>query len=236
MNILSEGGFSAPLQIGGLLKFSTLDYPGKLCSVIFCQGCSMRCSYCHNPDFQDISKPGKFVFEDVLDFLKTRIGLLEAVVFSGGEPLLQQSLKESVKRVKELGFLVGVHTAGMALNIFDDILEIVDWVGLDIKTSFENYEKVTGVIGSGELAKSSFEKLINSGVEFETRTTFDSRYISEDDLHTIANTLAEKKVKKWILQECVLRKDNKEDETLLLPSTSVLENISKVIEVELRRQ
>jgi pyruvate formate lyase activating enzyme len=225
----------AEVKIGGVLKFSTLDYPGKLSAVIFCQGCPLRCPYCHNPEFQDIHLPGNEKFDDVFEFLKSRESLLDAIVISGGEPLLQYDLMDCILKLKTLGFLIGIHTSGINPKIFAEILPIVDWVGFDIKTSFESYEKVTQIPNSGELAKESFMNLAYSNVNYEIRTTYDSRFISAADLYTIAQNLADNNVKMWVLQECILR-NNSENTKIPLPSEDVIANISKYIKVILRKQ
>ena len=226
---------SISLGIGGILKFSTLDYPGKLSAVVFCQGCPDRCVYCHNPDFLDPNGKTNETFDDLINFLETRKGLLEAVVFSGGDPLIQLNLCDAMKVVKDMGFLAGIHTSGPFPNRFAEVLKIADWVGFDIKTIFEDYEKITQITGSGVIAKQSFELLANSDVPFEIRTTFDSRHISQDDLIKIAQMLKEYGVKKWVLQECILRTPNG-NEKLPLPMQSEIEELSKLIEIEVRRQ
>ncbi|MDR0753515.1 MAG: anaerobic ribonucleoside-triphosphate reductase activating protein, partial [Holosporaceae bacterium] len=177
------------MKIGGVLKFSTLDYPGKLSAVIFCQGCPLRCPYCHNAEFQDILLPGKEKLDEVFEFLKSRESLLDAVVISGGEPLLQHDLMDCILKFKTLGFLIGVHTSGINPKAFVEILPIVDWIGFDIKTLFKNYERVTQIPNSGELAQESFNNLVHSNVNYEIRTTYDARFISADDLYTIAQNL-----------------------------------------------
>lgn len=222
------------MKVGGFLKFSTLDYPGKLSSVIFCQGCSLRCVYCHNPDLQDCSKPGNIEFSDVLSFLKSRVGLLDAVVFSGGEPLLQPGLKEAMIEVRKLGFLVGIHTSGILPQVFESILNTVDWVGFDIKTIFETYERITGINDSGKYAQTSFEQLLLSDTEYEVRTTFDPRFISAKDLVSIAQYLCKNGVQKWVLQECILR--NEENAKLLLPNELIIDELEQYIKVELRKE
>ena len=224
------------MKIGGFLKFSTLDYPGKISAVVFTQGCPLRCVYCHNADFQDASSQGSVAFSEVLEFSKTRVGMLDAVVFSGGEPLLQPDLKESMRSVKGLGFQIGLHTSGAIPEKFAQILDIVDWVGFDIKTSFDKYNKITGVPGSGELAMESLLLLIKSGVDYELRTTFDSRNISEDDLLDIAKILRNIGATKWVLQECILRKKDGVDEGLLLPDSDTVSKLSEIISVDLRRE
>ncbi|MDR1390897.1 MAG: anaerobic ribonucleoside-triphosphate reductase activating protein [Holosporales bacterium] len=222
------------IRIGEILKFSTLDYPGKLSAVVFCQGCLNRCVYCHNPDFLNINKNGKIKFRYLIEFLKNRIGLLDAVVFSGGEPTIQEALPEAIEIIKELGFMVGIHTSGILPEKLDKLLKLVDWVGFDIKTTFKNYEKITKFPGSGEFAKKSFDKLVNSDRSFEIRTTVDSRYISSDDLCEIAKFLQANKVKKWILQECVLRNFRNEIK-IPLPEQQTIDELSRYVKVELRK-
>lgn len=223
------------LKIAAVLKFSTLDYPGKLSTVVFCQGCPNRCIYCHNPDFQDASIESTISFEEFIAFLKKREDLLDAVVFSGGEPLIQPALCDAINVVKDMGFLAGIHTSGFCPDKMDDVLAIVDWVGFDIKTSFENYEKITKIPCSGVFAKKSFEKLVKSKVDFEIRTTVDSRHVLPEDLCEIAEFLKENNVKKWVLQECILR-NNGDDLKMPLPDQETLLNISSYIELEIRKE
>ncbi|MDR2347252.1 MAG: 4Fe-4S cluster-binding domain-containing protein, partial [Bifidobacteriaceae bacterium] len=104
-------GGGRPLVIGGLAKMSTCDWPGKLAATVFLQGCPWNCLYCHNPDLIDPRAPGTLAWDDVLAFLGDRVGLLDAVVFSGGEAT-RQDLAPAVGQVRELGFLVGLHTSG----------------------------------------------------------------------------------------------------------------------------
>ncbi len=222
-------------KIAAILKFSTLDYPGKLSSVVFSQGCPIRCVYCHNPDFQDYKKPSAIEFDELLSFLKERKGLLDAVVFSGGEPLMQKDLYDAISIVRQEGFLIGLHTAGTIPNRFEQVLPLLDWVGFDIKTDFEKYGKITTVSNSGKLALESLDLLLNSGINFEIRTTVDSRNISSENLVNIAKFLNSKNIKKWVLQECIIRSSDK-DLNIPLPDESVLSNISKYVKIEIRPQ
>lgn len=93
------------LIIGGLTPFTTIDFPGKLAAVIFCQGCPWRCGYCHNRHLLDAGQPGTVPWHEVIRFLEQRRGLLDAVVFSGGEPTLQTRLPDAVAAVRRMGFL-----------------------------------------------------------------------------------------------------------------------------------
>lgn len=222
------------MQIAGITKFSMLDYPGKISAIVFCQGCPLRCPYCHNEPLQNFSETSNVSRETFLEFLESRKGLLDAIVFSGGEPLSQKDLIEKMFHVKHFGFLVGIHTSGINPENFKKILNVADWIGFDIKTSFENYDKITQVKNSGKLVKESFEALAKSNVEFEIRTTFDSRFISIDDLFSVANTLKNHGIKKWVLQQCILRSEL-DDVKLLLPDEKTVENLSKIVEVEIRK-
>ena len=140
-----------------------------------------------------------------------------------------------MEAVKDMGFLVGVHTSGPFPNRFAEVLEIADWIGFDIKTLFEDYEKITQIPNSGSIAKQSFELLLKSNVPYEIRTTLDSRHISQDDLVKIAQMLRDYGVKTWGLQECILRKPDG-DEKLPLPTRSEIDKLSEFLKIEVRRQ
>ncbi len=223
------------LKIGAVLKFSTLDYPGKLSAVIFCQGCLNRCVYCHNPDFIPILSTSPTDFTEVLNFLKTRQGLLDAVVFSGGEPLIQAGLSDAVEQIKSLGFLTGLHTSGVNSKMLKEIIGQIDWIGFDIKTVFNKYEIITQNKISGKLAEESLDIILQSNIPYEVRTTVDSRYITMEDLQNIASMLNGKGIGKWVLQECILRNDNNK-EKLSLPNEDEIKLLQQFVEVEIRRQ
>jgi pyruvate formate lyase activating enzyme len=151
------------LRVGGVTALSASDYPGKLAAVVFCQGCAWRCTYCHNPHLLEPKAERTVPWDAVLRFLERRRGLLDAVVFSGGEPTLQRSLPEAMKSVKRLGYLIGLHTAGIVPRMLERVLPLVDWVAMDLK-SLEDHESVTRVPGSAERAMKSVEILRSSGV------------------------------------------------------------------------
>lgn len=167
------------LNIGGVTPFTTIDYPGEIAAVLFCRGCPWRCGYCHNEHLREPAAEGNVHWEEILSFLRSRAGLLDAVVFSGGEPTLQPGLAEAVREVKALGFKVGLHTAGAFPERLAMILPQLDWVGMDLKAPFEEYEAVTAVPGSGEAARESADLVRRSGVAHRFRTTLDP-YLRED--------------------------------------------------------
>lgn len=165
------------LIVGGVVSLTTVDYPGHLSTVIFCQGCPWHCRYCHNKTLQTISAADGLPFEDVLALIDARKNFIDAVVFSGGEPLLQDGLADAIKLVKEKRLLVGLHTAGFSPLRFAKVVHLVDWVGFDVKALFDNYQKIIQLDKcddqAGFKAKESLEILLKSGVDYEVRLSLD---------------------------------------------------------------
>ena len=139
-------------------------------------------------------------WEKTLSFLKTRQNLLEAVVFSGGEPTMHPGLPSAIQDVKSLGFKVGLHTAGIYPAKLKKILPLVDWVGMDIKAPFEKYESITLRKNSGKAAEECARHIIQSKVDHEFRTTVHSSLLSHEDLKQIAQTLQKMGAKHYALQ------------------------------------
>lgn len=125
----------AALHVGGFVPFTSTDYPDALSAVVFCQGCPWRCGYCHNPHLIPARADVHHDFDAILAWLASRRGLLDAVVFSGGEPTAQPGLVHAMQQVRRLGFLVGLHTSGAYPRRLADALPLTDWVGLDVKAS-----------------------------------------------------------------------------------------------------
>lgn len=192
-----------PIRIGGIEKFSIVDFPNKMAAVVFMQGCPWRCPFCHNVQLQDVNGETNIVWQKFIDFLGTRKGVLDVVVFSGGEPLVQKGLIDAIKEVKALGYEIGLHTGGYRPEFFREVVELVDWVGFDIKAPLEEnrYKVVTGGVADVEKVKESLNILIESGKSFECRTTCDPRFLSIDDLYEIADTLKGLGVKEYYLQK-----------------------------------
>jgi pyruvate formate lyase activating enzyme len=138
--------------------------------VVFCQGCAWRCGYCHNQHLVKKRSMDEIPWIKILEFLQKRKGLLDAVVFSGGEPTLQAGLDEAMREVKAMGYLVGLHTAGIVPRRLAEVLPLVDWVSMDVKASWDEHSLVTGVPRSGERARESYELVRSSGVACEFHT------------------------------------------------------------------
>ncbi len=199
---MSATGNMSKIVVGGVEKFSAVDFPGVLTAVVFMQGCPWKCPFCHNASIRPILKENDFSWDLFVNFLKTRQGKLDAVTFSGGEPLVQDGLSEAIKDVKALGFKIGLHTGGYRPEHLAKILPLVDWVGLDIKAPFEA-EKYKSIVGVDQLDKveKSLNLLLESGVDFECRTTCDPRFLTSENLLAIAKELHKRGVKKYFLQK-----------------------------------
>ena len=193
---------AVPLAIGGIVPLTTIDYPGELAAVVFCQGCPWRCRYCQNTHLVPRQLGAEITWDDVRELLQRRRGLLDAVVFSGGEPTLQRGLPEAVREVRTLGFRVGLHTAGCYPERLDEVLPFVDWVGLDIKALPEDYTALTRAPGSGEHAFRSLACLLESGVAHEVRVTVHDALLPPPKLRRLIDLLNEYGAGKIVLQRC----------------------------------
>lgn len=188
------------LPVGGLVRFSTVDYPGQLAAVVFSQGCPWRCGYCHNPGLQPSCAASMLAWRTVVAFLAQRRGLLDAVVFSGGEPTLHTGLVAAMCEVRALGFKIGLHSAGIYPSRLARLLPLIDWIGLDIKAPFDEYARITGVSGSCEKALAAARLVLDSGVDYEFRTTLHAALLSARDVEKLALQLAALGVRRYALQ------------------------------------
>jgi len=168
--------------------------------VIFCQGCPWRCGYCHNPHLIPARSDDEHDFAQILAWLASRRGLLDAVVFSGGEPTAQAELADAIDAVRALGFMAGLHTAGSYPRRLARLLPNIDWVGIDIKAPIARYAAVTGIAGSGLTALSSLDLVRGAGVAFEVRTTVHPALTPPAALLQLARELADRGISRWVLQ------------------------------------
>ncbi|MBK1693073.1 anaerobic ribonucleoside-triphosphate reductase activating protein [Ectothiorhodospira mobilis] len=191
------------LRVGGLAPLTTIDYPGELAAVIFCQGCPWRCSYCHNPELIPARGEGNMAWGEVMAWLQGRRGLLDAVVFSGGEPTLQPALPAAVDAVAGMGFKVGLHSAGPYPDRLAALLPRIDWIGLDVKALPEEYPALTGVPGSGKAAWESARRVIAHGLPHEMRITEDPRHLTPDGVAAIEARLQALGARRVVRQPCL---------------------------------
>jgi pyruvate formate lyase activating enzyme len=132
--------------------------------------------------------------------LQGRVGLLDGVVFSGGEPTLQSALPAAMRAVRALGFSVGLHTAGPYPERLAAVLGLVDWIGFDVKAPFDRYQDVTGTPGSGERARESLRRVLAAGVACEIRTTVHPALLDAQAMTALADELAALGVRDYAVQ------------------------------------
>lgn len=170
------------VQIGGIQKFSTVDYPGYTCASIFTIGCTMRCGYCHNPE---LVLPEQFLVpipeEDILGFLERRRGLLGGVCISGGEPTMQADLPAFIRRIKAMGYLVKLDSNGtnpvMIKQLIDE--KLIDFVAMDIKGPLDKYQQIAArPVAEADILE-SIKQAQRVGHEFRT-TVVRSQLTPED--------------------------------------------------------
>ncbi|WP_205888388.1 anaerobic ribonucleoside-triphosphate reductase activating protein [Pseudomonas frederiksbergensis] len=191
---------SRMLRVGGMVPLTTIDYPGQLACVLFCQGCAWRCRYCHNPQLIPPRGTDEVEWRRVLAFLQRRQDLLDAVVFSGGEPTLQDGLPGAMDEVRAMGFRIGLHSAGIKPAAFAKALTGADWVGFDVKALPEDCQAITRVEGSGTANWRSLEHLLASGVDYECRTTVHWHLFEPARLLILAKRLSALGVKRFAVQ------------------------------------
>ena len=193
----------ADLRIGGLTPFTSIDYPGKLSAVVFVQGCPWRCGYCHNPHLQPRGEAAGPNWSEVRVWLLRRVGLIDAVVFSGGEPTVDPALGSAMDEARALGFAVGLHTAGIYPRRLRAVLSCLDWLGLDVKAPLGDdtlHDRVTGAAGSGAAVRESLRMLIDAGIAYEVRTTAHSSLLDDAALLRLASGVARQGVTHYALQ------------------------------------
>ena len=151
-----------------------LDYPGKIACTVFFGGCDMRCPFCHNAELLDGSAPPVMDENELLQFLRKRQGLLEGVVITGGEPLLQKELSKLTARIRDMGYPVKLDTNGTHPDLLERMIRegMVQYVAMDIKNSPERYAETTGLEKPDLTSiRSSVELLMEGRVDYEFRTT-----------------------------------------------------------------
>jgi pyruvate formate lyase activating enzyme len=194
--------FECFMLIGGLQKLSLLDYPDKTSAIIFTVGCNFRCGFCHNPDMVKSQIPNlksQISEDEILNFLKERVGLLDAVVITGGEPTMHADLPELIKKIKALGFLIKLDTNGTNPVMVESLIKekLVDYWAMDIKGPWDKYEAIVNRPVKIEDIKKSVELIMNSGVDYEFRTTLVQGLHSLGDAVEMAKQVAGAKKFYW---------------------------------------
>jgi pyruvate formate lyase activating enzyme len=189
-------------MLKGLQKMSLIDYPAKIVSTIFLDGCNFRCPYCQNPDL--IKNPDKLPNikeEELLKFLESRKKWIDGVCITGGEPTTHKDLPKLIKKIKNLNLLVKLDTNGSNPKMLEELIKrkLVDYVAMDIKAPLEKYDKAAKVKINKKNIRKSVGLIIDSGIDYEMRSTILPELHSKEDIIKIAKWL--KGAKRYFLQQ-----------------------------------
>ena len=181
------------MKIVGIQKLTLLDYPGRVACTVFLNGCNFRCPYCHNAELLGDAEPVMSVV-GLLAFLQKRRGILDGVCITGGEPTLHPELSELIRSIRALGFAVKLDTNGYRPEVLRALLGegLLDYVAMDLKNGPEAYAQTVG-LPAVDLARvgESIRLLLDSGTEFELRTTVVHPLHSAETLTSMAKWLLE---------------------------------------------
>jgi len=204
------------MKIGGLEKLSLIDYPGELSAVVFTVGCTFRCPFCYNPVLvlqsrrignsslpqdKETDEDHTLIKErDLFLFLKSRVGKLDAVVISGGEPTIHADLPEFIRAVRALGYKIKLDSNGTNPAMLTKLLahNLLDYLAMDIKSAPEDYAKTTGTKFDFEKIKKSVKIIMSSNVPYEFRSTSVPGFINEEAIAKMGELI--RGADKWYLQ------------------------------------
>jgi len=203
------------MQIAGIQKTTLVDFPGKIAATVFLRGCNFRCGFCHNPE---LVLPEHFLpllnKQELFNFLESRLGKLQGVCITGGEPLLWGTTRELISHIKALGFAVKLDTNGSYPERLAEIIKDgdLDYIAMDIKSPLDKYELVTKS-NKNLTAKSSkleagilqsIDLIMSSGLDYEFRTTVVKPLHKPEDFRAIGQMI--KGAKKYYIQNFVKSK------------------------------
>ena len=226
------------MKIHGLQKMTLLDFPEHVACTVFLGGCDLRCPYCHNYELATGKVPPVMEEEELLAFLAKRKGLLDGVAITGGEPCLHRDLPDFIARIRALGFAVKLDTNGTHPDMLREVLEkgLVDYVAMDVKNSPARYALTAGLTEKEtdensepafvSAVRESIRILMESGVDYEFRTTVVEELHREEDFEEIGALI--KGTKRYFLQ-CFTDRDTVPYAGLSAPSKAKLEACAAIV-------
>ena len=200
MKIIQKSLCNVP--IAGIQALTTIDFPGKISAVFFTKGCPWQCRYCHNPSLRLLDTDNLLSGDYVKEFLRKRIGYLEGVVISGGEPTIHASLPRLLTWIRGLGYATALHTNGCFPEMLYLLIKkrLVNYVALDIKAPPKAYDRITQGLNTGVAVAKSIEIILSSGIAYEFRTTYHPALLSDQDLMDIVHAIARAGAKNFFFQ------------------------------------
>ncbi len=177
------------LPICDITPFTLQDFPEHTACILWFGGCNLRCAYCHNPELVT-GKKSRLAWDTIESFLESRKGLLDGVIFSGGECTLSLALPDFVRRVRAMGFKIKLDTNGVLPDMLNILLSkgYLDYVALDYKAPLKKFKAITGYDAFASFHR-SLELLCSSNIPFEVRTTVHKELLQEEDILSIIKDL-----------------------------------------------
>nr|MBD3359328.1 anaerobic ribonucleoside-triphosphate reductase activating protein [Candidatus Buchananbacteria bacterium] len=185
------------IKIGGWQKVTLIDYPGKLAASVFLVGCNFLCHYCHNPELIKVEPDKKYLSNQAFfDYLKKRQGILEAVCVSGGEPLLFPEVIDFLQKIKKLDYKIKLDTNGTSPDFLQELIDkkLINFIAMDVKASLENYSQVCGVKVDINKIQKTIKLIMNSGLNYEFRTTVLPKFHNLEEIEKIAKIIKGAKI------------------------------------------
>jgi len=182
------------MDFSGWEKLSLLDFDDNLTTTLFTAGCNFRCPFCHNSSLVlDPAHSPRTAWSEIMDYLRQRKNILDAVCVTGGEPTLMPDLEEKLRDIKSLGYLVKLDSNGSNPGLLKRLVDIklVDYVAMDIKNSPAKYPMTVGTtaVKMNDI-KESVAFLIGGSTPYEFRTTAIEEYHTLEDFEAIGKWLA----------------------------------------------
>lgn len=180
------------MEFQGINKLSLLDYPGKVAAILYVDKCNFHCDYCHNWNTLIVADDNEdLLFKDILSFLKKRVGVLDGVVISGGEPTLIPDLEYKIRRIKELGYLIKLDTNGSHPEVVESLISegLIDYIAVDVKSSLDEYHRFTNNEALIPNVKKTIELLKQNKVDYEFRMTLMQEYHNEDIIRKVGELI-----------------------------------------------
>ena len=181
------------MKIAGLQKLTLLDFPGRTACTVFAPGCNLRCPFCHNGELVTGHGGEEISEESFFSFLEKRKGLLDGVAVTGGEPMLRPDVTDFLRRIKGMGYAVKLDTNGFFPEKLKTVLEegLADYVAMDVKNSLDKYAATAGIPGLDlSPVTESIRMIMDSGKEYEFRTTAVREFHAPEDFEEIGRLIA----------------------------------------------
>ena len=191
------------MNICGLEKLTVTDYPGYVSCIIFTQGCNFNCPFCHNSSLIPFGK-GIINENEIFTYLEKRKNILDGVVITGGEPLLQLNIKDFIKKIKDIGLKVKLDTNGSNYKMLKELIDegLIDYIAMDIKNDIPKYEQMTGFKKYNfNSVKNTIKLIESSNIDYEFRTTMVKEYHNLKNIENICEFINQKS--KYYLQNFV---------------------------------